>query len=94
MRSFWGTFCLLFEFSEFFLVGLLFCDGCIEGAVGVVWLIDVEDGIVEGCPKGEGQAEDEELIQPTEFESFADNSPSAFDCWGWVPLRDDLWLSA
>jgi hypothetical protein len=58
-------------------MGAFLGDGCVEGAVGVVGLVDVEGGEVEGRPQSEGQSEDEQLVGPTVFEYLAHQSPAA-----------------
>lgn len=67
--------------SEFLLMGPLLGDGGIEATVGIVGLVDIEGGVVEGSPQSESEAEDEELIGPGIFEDLADQSPAPLDEW-------------
>jgi hypothetical protein len=89
-----GSFGSLFSLSKLFLVGFFLSDGSFVTSVGIVGLIDGENGVVEGGPHGEGKSEDEYLVCPTVVEQLSKESPSTFDGGVGVPLGDDLGLTA
>ena len=53
-------------------MGLFLGNRCGVGPVGVVGLVYVKDGEVEGGPEGEGKSQHEHLIPPAGLEQLAE----------------------
>ena len=61
-----------------------------ESAMGVIFLIDIEDGEEEPSPNCEAQSENEELVSPAVVEDLSDKSPSSFYQRLRIPFGDHL----
>ncbi len=84
----------LFKFFHFLLVCFLFSDGCLIGSMGVVCLVDGEDGVTADMIRSESDSENYELPQPAvSLEYECEISPESFSCTRGVKFPCNLWFS-
>lgn len=89
-RSFVGRFGL-FKFPEFLFVSLFFGDGGVVGSMGVISLVNGDEGQVNGVVHGEGGGENEDLPHPRVLlEDSGEQSPASLGSGAGVECRYDL----